>query len=122
MSNAVNNVNIDDGTRVLSRVAGGDRDFTYPLFSAANAALTGRPTLFFRVKKGAGAGTITLEIKLNNVVVFTSDFGSETLRGLHEIVDNNILQVAGNELVITATAGTGTIDVSDMLLYYPTTV
>jgi hypothetical protein len=37
-------------------------------------------------------------------------------------VDNNILQVAGNELVITATAGTGTIDVSDMLLYYPTTV
>ena len=122
MSNAVNNVNIADGTHVLSRQAGGNPQFIYPLFDAANAALTGRPTLFFRVQKGSGAGTITLEIRMNTVVVFTSSFGSETLRGLHEIVDNNVLQLVGNELVIEATAGTGTIDVSDVLLYYPTTV
>ena len=51
MSNAVNNVNIEDSARVLSRNAGGDRDHTYAVFSAANAALTGRPTLFFRVHK-----------------------------------------------------------------------
>lgn len=122
MSNAVNNVNIEDGARVLSRAAGGDIDHTYPSFSAANAALSGRPTLFFRVSPKPGAGTITLEVTLNNVVVFTSTFGSESLRSLHEIVDNNILLTANNVLTVRATAGTGTIDVSDVVLYYPTTV
>jgi len=122
MSNAVNNVNIEDSARVLSRNAGGDRDHTYAVFSAANAALTGRPTLFFRVHKDSSAGSITLEVKLNNVVVFTSPFGADILRTVHEIVDNGVLQLANNTLTITATAGTGTIEVSDVLLYYPTTV
>lgn len=122
MSNAVNNVNIDDGTKVLSRSAGGDVDFTYAAFSAANAALTGRPTLFFRVKPRPGAGGITLDVSLNGTSVFSTSFDTTQLRSLHEIVDNNILQVANNVLVIEATAGAGSIDVSDVLLYYPTTV
>ena len=58
-------------------------------------------------------------MKLNNVVVVTSPFGADILRTVHEIVDNGVLQLANNTLTITATAGTGTIEVSDVVAVLP---
>jgi len=117
MTAAMNTINIQDGSVRLTNKAGGDPDFTFPLFDVPDANLGYRPTLVFRVDRDWG--TSTLELLLNDESVYreTGSYGSGASD--HEIVDHDILVATGNKLeAIVTGANPGELRLSDVQMSY----
>jgi hypothetical protein len=86
-------------------------------FDAADANLTLRPVLTFRINPSGG--DVTLRILLNNTeIVKPALFTTEATRMWCEVVESSILEATGNEVIAEVTAGPGNVTISDVILWY----
>ncbi|HEU4348254.1 MAG TPA: hypothetical protein VFR35_10745 [Actinoplanes sp.] len=97
----------------------GDIDHDYPAFSATGVSTTSRSVLMFRVNP---TGTATLEVRLNGTTLLTQTFDTEPQRSWHEVVEANIVLASNNILTVSKTSGGGSLDISDVVLFYQATV
>jgi hypothetical protein len=104
---------IQQGTVTLPK-PDGDIDVNLPNFSAPAVAADRRSILSYVVNP---AGDVTLELKLNGMIVSTETFNTEAKRVLQAVVNSNILQSANNTLIMKAT-GAGSVSFSDVVLTF----
>jgi hypothetical protein len=109
---------VADSATTLSLLPGGNAANTYPAFDLADADLALRPVLLFKAIPHTSAGSIEVQWKLNTNVVVTTNFASDVGRSFHEVVNNDVLQATGNILEVEAKSGSGSVDVSDIILHY----
>jgi len=102
-------------TAVTLPKSDGDIDHTYPAFSTPAVNAGQRSILSFRVDP---SGTATMEVTLNGSSVLTQTFDTAPQRSWHEVVESNVLQTAGNTLIIRKTGGGGSFTVSDIVLLF----
>ena len=110
---------IQDGLSTISHISfpdGHPNHVEFPQFAAPDADPTQRPVLTFRVSHSGDSGRLV--ITLNTVEVVATTFTTTPTRAWIEVVESNILQEDINELVASATEGTGVITLSDLVLTY----
>jgi hypothetical protein len=98
---------------------GGDIDRSFNVNLEADAHLASRAILSFMLAAQNGANSPQLLIEVN---------GAQQLNGtlqdgpfvtvLHELVNQNVLQVNNNNIRFAIVGGAGTLNISDVILHY----
>src|SRR5262245_24681759 len=88
-------------------------------FSAPRVNRTTQSILAYRVDPRIGAGSVTLRMRLNNLV-HEVVFNTEPQRSWHEVFPAGTLTETGDELVVSvpSTSGGGSIAVSDIVIHF----
>jgi hypothetical protein len=81
----------------------------------------GAAILAFRVNPNP-EGTSTLQVRLNDDVLLRQPFDSEPQRSWHEVFSSSSLKKDGNELTISTNTGEGSFTVSDIVLFFQTSI
>ena len=102
---------------------GGDIDRSFNVNLEADAHLASRAILSFMLAAQNGANSPQLLIEVN---------GAQQLNGtlqdgpfvtvLHELVNQNVLQVNNNTVRFAIVGGMGTLNISDVILHYRRTI
>ena len=102
---------------------GGDTDRSFNVNLEADAHLASRAILSFMLAAQNGANNPQLLVEVN---------GGQQLNGtlqdgpfvtvLHELVNQNVLQVNNNSIRFAIVGGTGTLNISDVILHYRRTI
>lgn len=106
---------LSDGVVTLPRPGSSDHHirFATPAVDTAQRAI-----VMFRVNP---RGDLTLRFRINNEA---SEFLFDTdpQRSWHEVINAGVLEPGGNELTISRTSGSGSADVSDIVVLYQAVV
>ena len=100
---------------------GGDIDREFPI-QLAGASVDSRSILSFMVDT---IGADNLKFRLNiingnnvNTEVGTYTTSSSDARTFQEVMNGNVLTASGNRLLVKVLSGTGTLEISDIVLWY----
>jgi len=119
MARTSNYIVIQDGSSTISHISFPDglpNHVWFPPFAAPGADLAQRPVLTFLVSHSGDDARLV--ITLNSVEVVATTFTTTPTRAWIEVVNHDILQEDNNELMASATEGTGQITVSDLVVTY----
>jgi hypothetical protein len=106
---------IEDGTNTISDNPLYDHPdrVEFPEFGAIDADFGLRPLVTYQF---AATGDVTLTMALNRAEVVNETYDG-TWRMMSEVVNHDILQANGNELIVSVT-GPGIAYISDLVLWY----
>jgi hypothetical protein len=111
---------ISDGTTSLA--IGGDIDHDFAIGLNANANVGIRSVLSFMLRP-SNPNNLQFRLEIINgdgvtSTVVTYTIGSNTWRVFQEVISANVLTLTGNTLRVTVLSGTGTLGISDIVLWY----
>lgn len=85
-------------------------DFTTPAVEVGQ-----RSILTFNVNPD---GDVTYELNLNGTRILTQRLVEPATRVIQEVIPSNVLSTGNNELVVTRTAGPGSVALSDIVVHF----
>lgn len=92
-----------------------DKDFDFTLESGSHSG--SRSILAFVLVK-SGTGSLTLEVKVNGSLQLSNASTGARFNTLHEVIDADVLKVGTNNIVFRIIDGSGTLNISNVVLHY----
>jgi hypothetical protein len=106
---------IIDGTATISR---GGTNFFRQKFNLPDTHNPNVPVVFMFRIEAENANGLTYTIDLNGHDILTLVHSSNRFGTIHEVVGANIVHNGENKFQVIATAGTGTLKMSDVVLMF----
>lgn len=110
---------VTDATSSLVR---GGTNFVRAKFNLPNTLVPDESgVLFFRIEAEHPEG-LKYEISINSKNVITLTHNQERFGSIHEVINANVLRIGENQFMAVATDGEGTLKISDVVVFFQTTV
>lgn len=107
-----------DSPVTVQKGGGGDLDKEFYIDLPESLVRSNRSILAYVVDPEANVNNLRVEVAVNGEPVRSSRFGQDLLMTLHEVVGANVLKVGRNSVTFTATSGTGSVRISDVVLWW----
>lgn len=105
---------VEDSPFTLPEPPTGDTDRELDFITPA-VEVGQRSILTFNVNPD---GDVTYELNLNGTRILTHRVVEPATRVMQEVIPSNVLSTGNNELVVTRTAGPGSVSLSDIVVYF----
>ena len=107
-----------DSSVTIQRGGGGDLDKEFHINLPESLVRSNRSILAYVVDPESNVNNLRVEVAVNGTPVRSSRFGQDLLMTLHEVVGADVLNVGRNTVKFTATSGSGSIRISDVVLWW----
>lgn len=107
-----------DSPVTVQKGGGGDLDKEFRIDLPESLVRSNRSILAYVVDPESNVNNLRIEVAVNGEPVRSSRFGQDLLMTLHEVVGANVLKVGTNTVTFTATSGTGSVRISDVVLWW----
>lgn len=107
---------VSDGTTTLQ--IGGDVDQTFTFSVPANVNLGQRAVATWRLEAEGPPQNLAWNLRINGTEVVGFTHGQDRFAALQEVFQGSILRAGSNDATVTVTAGTGRIEISDIVIHF----